>query len=262
MKTFWALYVKEWKDSRYVFGAVCVFLVALAIYGGYGTELHTRRLLSVGEKMSRALPFVLGVACCLFAPPFLLARSISLEWKSETHYLWFSLPIQRWFSLLGKFSVALSQSLVLILLTGLLVVTTISFLSEHPMGWIRFLDFLREGGIGGVMDICMIFVLPVLLYVILSLAFVIAMEGVKFLAHRYRGLMALGFFGTMVYLYARFWGTAMDALNFLGRYKPDTFWQSGSMSHGVELALYVYPFGVTVLLMAFGLWLFEKRVQI
>ena len=111
-------------------------------------------------------------------------------------------------------------------------------------------------------DVAIVFGLPVVIPLLFTLALVTAMEGVKFTVHRRRGLASLLFFGGVIYLFGRFFKDAVDALGFLGRYKPMTFWQSGSMSEGMDLGMIVYTFSVSVILVLVGLWLFEKRVEI
>ena len=113
-----------------------------------------------------------------------------------------------------------------------------------------------------VIDLCVVFVVPFLLYMMLLLALVTAMEGLKFSVRRFQGLAALTFFGGMIYLYARSYTTAVDSLSFLGRYNTVVFLGEGSMKVVMQLSHLAYPFlAFTVLLFA-GLWLFEKRVEI
>ena len=93
MKTWVALYVKEWKDSRDLLVFLVIALFALEIFGWYHFDPDLARS---GRGRWRFLPFIFGFVTCLVAPPFLLARSFSSEWRSETHYQWFSLPVNRW----------------------------------------------------------------------------------------------------------------------------------------------------------------------
>lgn len=262
MKTFWALYKKEWKDSLQLLGFLVVGIISLEVYGWY----HFDPAL-IGQKESAwyQIPFVLAMAVGFFAPAFLLARSFSSEWKAETHYQWFSLPVNRWVTVMSKFAVAFSQGIVLLLFSSGGVFEASSkdggfTLWQVYFGKIADLQLYQSGLF--MIDTFVVFSLPIFLGLGLILALVTAMEGVKFTVHRYRGLMALVFFGSSVYLFGRFFNSAVQFLDFMGSYKPFMFLPGKGMGHGVEWASYAYPLLAIVLLMGIGLWLFEKRVEI
>lgn len=263
MKTLWTLYVKEWKDSRYVFGVVGIGLLALMFYGAYVYDHHVEGAM---KPIRNFLPFALVVAGSFFAPAFLLARSFSSEWKSETHYQWFSLPVKKWVSVLGKVATAFSQGVIFLVMTLTFLLCFERYRVDHPKSVERFFTSLSELSGSQIMvvvyDMTIVFLVPVIIYLMLTLALVVAMEGVKFALHRYRGIAALVFLGGSVYLYGRFYQLAHDNLRILGRFKPTSFWQEGSMVGGMELAVYVYPLLALVALMGLGLFLFEKRVEI
>ncbi len=262
MKTFWALYKKEWKDSRQLLGFLVIGIMALEFYGLY----HFDPAL-IGQKESAwyQIPFVLAVAVGFFAPAFLMARSFSSEWKAETHYQWFSLPVNRWVTVMSKFAVAFSQGIVLLLFSSGGVFEASSKDGGFTLWHVYFEKLedlqLYQSGLF-MIDTFVVFSLPIFLGLGLILALVTAMEGVKFTVHRYRGLMALVFFGSSIFLFGRFFESSIKFLSFLGRYKPMSFWQSGPLSPGLDLAICAYPMLVIVLLMGIGLWLFEKRVEI
>lgn len=265
MNTFWALYVKEWKDSRYLFGVLGVGLIALELYGWLAFD-PTLRGGAGKEVILNWLPFVLGIAASFFAPSFLLARSFSAEWKSETHYQWFALPVKRWITVLCKFAVAAVQGIILLIFTVGNFLTVSAMHSEGDKALEKFLNrftLLSWGEVTYLMiDLFVVFVLPVLVYLTLSLAVVMAMEGVKFTLHRYQGVVALVFFGGVIYLFGRFFKDALQMLGFLGNYRAMTIWQDGNMSSAIEWAMLVYPLTVAAILVFLGLWLFEKRVEI
>jgi len=262
MRTFWALYKKEWKDSQQLLGFLVVGITALELYGWYHFD---PALIERKESAWYQIPFVIAMAVGFFAPAFLLARSFSFEWKSETHYQWFSLPVNRWITVMSKFAVALSQGIVLLLFSsggvfqasskdGGFTIWQVFFEKTEDLQLYQFSLFM--------IDIFVMFSLPVLLGLVLTLALVTAMEGVKFTVHRYRGLVALVFFGSSVYLFGRFFNSAVQILDFMGSYKPLLFLPGKGMGHSVEWASYAYPLLAIVLLMGMGLWLFEKRVDI
>lgn len=264
MKMFWALYVKEWKDSRYLFGVVGIGLVALEVYGWYAFDPD---FLGGAKKEAffNHTPFFLATAASFLAPAFMLARAFSSEWKTETHYQWFSLPVHRWVSVVCKLAVAFCQG-ILFMVFAIANMLALDFMYSDRsfvsglFSNIGKTTFVEKTVLG--IDIFVVFVIPVLLYFLLCLSLVTALEGVKFAFHKYQGLIALVFFGLMVYIYARFYKTAMYVFDFLGSYKPWSFWDSGSMKGGMEIGIYAYPVLMITLLMALGLWLFHKRVEI
>ena len=259
MKNWVALYVKEWKDSAYMLAFLVIALVALQIYGWY---LFDPELAGASGGGWVVLPFVLGFVACVIVPPFLLARSFSSEFKSETHYLWFSLPVNRWVTVICKYAVALINGFILWMIAAgsmvLLLMKEGKLTKLNPE-----LSTASFGQISGfLIDLCVVFVVPFLLYMMLLLALVTAMEGLKFSVRRFQGLAALTFFGGMIYLYARSYTTAVDSLSFLGRYNTVGFGAEGSMKGVMQLSHLAYPFLASTVLLFAGLWLFEKRVEI
>ncbi len=266
MKTWVALYVKEWKDSRYLLAFLVIALVALEIFGWYHFDPDLARTREGGWLF---LPFIFGIMTCFVAPPFLLARSFSSEWRSETHYQWFSLPVKRRATVLCKYAVALSNGLILsVIACGSAIMLLISFLKTKGK-WAEFAEFMAElpsitfgDGCNLFIDLFVVFFLPFLFYLLFLLAIVTAMEGLKFSVHRFQGLAALVLFGGTIYLYARCYKMIVGWLSFLGRYDTVWFWTEGSMKNVMDLAQLAYPFLAATVLLTVGLWLFEKRVEI
>ena len=264
MKTWIALFVKEWKDSRYLLAFLVITLVALQIYGWYLCEAESAQ---VKGNSWRVLPFAFGFLMCIVASPFLLARSLSSEFRSETHYQWFSLPVKRYVSVLCKYAVALSNGCILWIIALANVVLLLIFRGFGEANRTQFRDALSAATYGEIfrflVDFWLCSILPGLLYMMLLLAVVTVMEGVKFSVRRFQGSAALLFFGGTVYLYARFYRMVTDALDFLGPFElRRTFWTGGSMQGFPEWSHLAYPFLVFTLLIIIGLWLFEKRVEI
>lgn len=263
MKTLWTLYVKEWKDSRYVFGVVGICLLVLMVYGAYAYDRDIEGWMKPARNF---LPFALVIAGSFFAPAFLLARSFSSEWKSDTHYQWFSLPVKKWISVFGKVATAFSQGVIFLVVSFTFLLCFELYRVDHSKSVDRILERFSDLTVGQIMwyatDVAIVTVLPIVIYLMLTLALVVAMEGVKFVLHRHRGIAALVFFAGSIYLYGRFFRVAYDHLRILGRFNPVSFWEEGSLVGGMELAIYVYPLLALVALMGLGLLLFEKRVEI
>lgn len=251
MNIWWALYVKEWKDTRYVFAFLMLAVVGLE---GYGWLYFEPDFAKVGPRAILSyVPFILGGAACFIAPPFLLARSFSSEWKSDTHYQMFSLPVDKFVPSLAKYLVALSNGLLLFL-----VAATFMFVVGMEHG-------VKEGAPRVAYDdVWFVMTLGFLVYLVLILGFVTAMEGVKFAVKRLRRLAAVGFWLVSMFLYFWFYGQAVNVLGFLGVLE---IWSvmDGQMVMAVgnvAWASFVYPAFVGLLLLGMGLVLFEKHVEI
>ena len=248
MAIWWTLYVKEWKDARFVFAFL---MIAIALLEGYGWFYFKPNFIKWGPLSF--IPFVLGGAACLIAPPFLLARSFSSEWKSDTHYQWFSLPVSKFVPALAKYAVVVSIGLLMFLLAaGFMFATGIQQNSNPNMPRVAY-D-----------DIALLVFMGFVSYLILILGFVTGMEGVKFAVKRFQRLTAVGFWILAMYVYFKLHGSVVDALGFLGTFEIGSVMNNQAMMtvHELTWASFVYPAGVGFVLLALGLALFEKHVEI
>jgi hypothetical protein len=247
----WALYSKEWKEGRHVFAFL---MVAIALLGAYGWTYFEPDILKVGPRaLLSYIPFLLGGAACFIAPPFLLARSFSTEWKSDTHYLMFSLPIWKCVPSLAKYLVALSNGLIMFGLMGSFV---FAVMITHWGGE----DTVRPA----YDDLVWIAGLGFLAYLILMLGFVTAMEGVKSSVKRFQRLASIGFAVMVLFFYLWFYGQIVVPLSILGGIQLETV-KAGQVVMVVwefSLASFAYPALVGILLLILGLALFEKNVEI
>ncbi|MBT3605028.1 MAG: hypothetical protein HOE48_15320 [Candidatus Latescibacteria bacterium] len=251
MNTLWALYVKEWKDARYVFAFLMLAIVGLE---GYGWLYFEPDFAKVGlSAILSYVPFILGGAACFIAPPFLLARAFSSEWKSDTHYQLFSLPVAKFVPSLAKYLVALSNGLLMFFVAAAIM---FSVGVEHGV---------KDGAPRVAYDdVWYVLVLGFTVYLILILGFVTAMEGVKFAVKRLRRLAAVGFWLVSMFAYFWFYGAVVNSLGFLGAVQ---IWSvmDGQMVMAVgniAWASFLYPAIAGVLLLGVGLALFEKHVEI
>jgi hypothetical protein len=251
MKTLWTLYVKEWKDTRNGFAFL---MIALALVGIYGSVYFEPDILSVGPRAILSyIPFVLGVASCFMAPPVLLARSFSSEWKSDTHYQLFSLPIPKFLPALAKYCTVVSQGFLMFLLMG---------------GFVFGVGVTHWGSDDtprlAYDDVITMMVFGFLAYLIMMLGFVTAMEGVKFTVKRFQRLVSVAFFFVALYFYVWFYWQIVGILDFFGTFQIDTVMngQDVMVVGEIALAIFFYPALVGVLFLVFGLALFEKYVEI
>jgi hypothetical protein len=251
MNAFWALYVKEWKDARYVFAFLMIAIGALGIYGWVYFEpdfsdVGPRAILSF-------IPFFLGGVACFVAPPFLLARSFSSEWKSDTHYQIFALPVPKFVPAFAKYLVALSNGLLMFLVAGGIM---------FGVG----IEYGVKEGVPRVAydDVLFLMILGFAVYLVLILGFVTAMEGVKFTVKRFQRLAAVGFWLVSMYFYVWFHGLAVGNLSFLGKFQIDSVMDGQVMMavSSVAWAGFAYPVLVGLVLLVLGLGLFEKYVEI
>ena len=251
MNIWWALYIKEWKDARYVFAFL---MLAIAGLEGYGWFYFEPDFAKVGPRAILSyVPFILGGAACFIAPPFLLARSFSSEWKSDTHYQMFSLPVSKYVPSLAKYLVALSNGLLMFLVAaGIMFAVGVEYGSKAGVPRVAYDDVL------------FLMILGFTVYLVLILGFVTAMEGVKFTVKRFRRLAAVGFWLGSMFLYFWFYRQVVNVLGFLGDFE---IWSvlDGQMVMAVSevaWASFVYPALFGVLMLGVGLALFEKHVEI
>ncbi len=222
MKQFFALYVKELKANKTLFLFLLLLIVGINIYGFMDNDLDF--------PLSFLAAFILVLSL-----PFLLAHAFNTEWKSETHYQMFALPIPQYTMILAKIAAVASKGIV----GGIIVISCLYlWLMGTAAGDIRLSFFGREmKGVPTFSNFTFWGGMTLMTYMIFILGVVTGMEGVKFAVKRYRGLTAVAFFILAVFMY--------------GRLLPQDDW---------------YPFVYTILMgvifMIIGLVVYEKRAEI
>ena len=246
MKQFFALYVKELKANKAIFFFLLVLIVGMNAYGLI--SLENFRLLKMETGFGRTLEILnvpwSGLAAFIFflSLPFLLAHAFNAEWKSETHYLMFALPVSQYSAILAKVAAVASMGFV----GGVIVIVGLSLWMVRK-GILPFMSF----------DFALVTGLILVTYMVFILGLVVGMEGVKFSVKRYRGLTAVAFFSVSVFLYGYFYPHGERAFEFFGQISI-----SLSDEFSTDLAPFVYTFLVGIIFLVIGCVTYEKRAEI
>lgn len=257
MKPWIALYVKDLKEYRFLSLFLVVAIVALNAYVHWEVDLS---LLKVGGdnivKIRTALP-ALPLLLSVFVLPFMLAHSFSSEWKANTHYLMFSLPVRKFQISFCKYLAVLSIGLVLF---------AVSAAGVHLM-FFRVSNYLLIGTPNApnvAMGNLWLFALQMYLSVALLLMGIVSgMEGLKFTFKRFRGGVTVGVFALSCYLYGRLVKPAVKALDSLEGYKFLIASGEGVAKYAeMPLPWIAYTVGFGLICWIIGLILFEKYVEI
>ncbi len=253
MKPFFALYVKELKAHKILFLFVLLLIVGLNIYGLIQIENVSQEHIALNKFPMAIIWTILSAFSLALSLPFLLAHAFNAEWKSETHYQVFALPVSQYTVNLAKIAVVASMGFVgggIVVGTFYLAMIQIANLLSGP----KIVPFEGKEVIS-FFDFGFLFGLILVAYMVFSLGLVTGMEGVKFAVKRYRGLTAVVFFLIAVFLYIRFFQQGKVALDFLGHI-------SVTLSGQIELAPFVYTILMGITFMIIGLVMYEKRAEI
>lgn len=237
MKPFFALYVKELKANKTLFLFLLLLIVGMSAYGviGAGDDLD----FEIGKNfIDIDLPWLIIAAFILvFSMPFLLAHTFNTEWKSETHYQMFALPVSQYTIILAKIAAVASKGIV----GGIIVIGCVSLWLVH--GVLPYFAFLAA--------------LVLVTYMVFILGVVTGMEGMKFSVKRYRGLNAVGFFIIAVFLYGWLFSEGTEFFEFSGEISMSPY-----AEFTIDLAPFVYTILMGVIFMIIGLVMYEKRAEI
>ena len=250
MKPFFALYVKEIKANKTLFLFLLLLITGLNAYG----LIHIENLELRTKTILNALWSVLAVFTLVLSLPFLLAHAFNTEWKSETHYQMFALPVPQYIVNLAKVAAVASKGIV-----GSAIVTIGLSLWAARGAALMNVHMLRVGEteVTAFFDFAFLVGLTLVTYMIFILGLVTGMEGVKFAVKRYRGLTAVVFFVIAVFVYGQLFQQGAKALDFFGQISmtpPSEF--------TIELAPFVYTILMGVIFMIIGLVVYEKRAEI
>jgi len=257
MRLWVALYLKELRDYKSLTLFLLAAVVALNVYAQWDVDLSLMD--AEHGKMGKfvaSLP-LLPLLLSVFVLPFALAHSFSSEWKSNTHYLMFSLPVR-------KFQVGLCKYLAVLSIGVALFV--VSATGVHLMG-LRVANHIPLGT-EQAPDIAVgnLWLYAAHLYfavALLLMGIVGGMEGLKFTVKRFRGGVTMGFFILSCYVYGRLVKPAIEALDFLGGHKLLMVSGPGIAEYGeLPLPWVAYTVAAGLLCWVIGLVLFEKYAEI
>ena len=256
MKQFFALYVKELKANKTLFLFLLLLIVGINVYGLIEIENFT--FLEIEKETGRTIqvlhmPWSM-LAALIFALslPFFFAHAFNAEWKSETHYQMFALPVSQYTVILAKIAAVASKGIVggIIVTIGLYLWVVREASSDTAMMSVGIEVGRYAFGLFCVAGLVLV------TYMIFIFGIVTGMEGVKFSVKRYRGLTAVAFFIFAVFVYGKLYRQGEQALDFLGEISlldplPP-----------IELAPFVYTILMGVIFMIIGLVMYEKRAEI
>lgn len=251
MKQFFALYVKELKANRALFLFLLLLIVGMNVYGLIEIENISQQIAS-GEFLKLSIVILLPPFTLVLSLPFLLAHAFNTEWRSETHYQMFALPVPQYTMILTKIAAVASKGIV----GGGIVIGGLYFWVLADLPDVQVIAF-DNTEVTVFLDFVFITGLALVTYMVFILGLVTGMEGVKFSVKRYRGLTAVVFFAIAVYLFFRFFQQMTMALDFLGQISI-----TPTPSGQIELAPFVYTILMGVIFMIIGLVVYEKRAEI
>ena len=258
MKPFFALYVKELKANKTLFLFLLLLIVGINVYGLI--QVENFKFLEIKKETGGHIQILnipwsgLAALIFVFSLPFLLAHAFNTEWKSETHYQMFGLPVTQYKVILSKIAAVASKGIV----GGIIVTIGLSLWAAREAA-LPNVKIMSKGGteVTAFFDFVFVVGLVLVTYMIFILGVVTGMEGVKFAVKRYRGLVAIAFFVLSTFLFVRLFQQGARTLDFVGQI---------SMSPPAEIAIdlggFVYTILMGVIFMIIGLVVYEKRAEI
>ena len=204
MKPFFALSVKELKANKILFLFLLLLIAGMNAYGLMKVANVSQDQLVAQEQMGTIIKFLITVTLpisltktiLVLSLPFLLVYTFSSEWRSETHYQMFALPLSQYTVILAKIAAVASIGFVgggivigsvylsVAHIADLLVEAESKFIYRVIFGVERMLFF----------DFVLVASVKLATYMIFIFGIVTGMEGVKFSVKRYRRLAAVASF--------------------------------------------------------------------
>ncbi len=266
MKPFFALYVKELKAHKILFLFLLFLIVGMNIYGLMKVANVSQEQLVSQKQIGTIIKFLIPVmlpinlakSILFLSLPFLLAHTFNSEWRSETHYQMFTLPISRYKVILAKIAAAASVGFV----GGEIVIGSV-YLSMAKIA-----DLVLEAGGGSIFivigelmpffDFVLIASLLLVAYMIFIFGIVTGMEGVKYSVKRYRRLAAVASF--VVFLFFSFF-TLQGLSVFASLMLPFAY---GKSLIFIETSVMPYLSIILtgIIFMIIGFVMYEKRAEI
>lgn len=267
MKPFFALYVKELKANKILFLFLLLLVVGMNVYGLMKVANISQEQLVAQEQLGMIIKFLITVTLpinlaktiLVLSLPFLLAHTFNSEWRSETHYQMFALPVSQYTVILAKVAAVASIGFV----GGGIVIGCVYLSMAKVADWLVDVGSVFRGNVIPFFDFVLIASLILVTYMILIFGIVIGMEGVKFSVKRYRRLTAVASF--FVFFLVGFF-TLQGLRVFTSFLMPMLpYPHTGSfisMYIGTGIDPYLYTTLTGIIFMIIGLVMYEKRAEI
>lgn len=240
MKPLTALLTKELKGLRTIFLFLVLITIAIDLYSFLtGSQTNGKPALSI-------LPF--GIL--IFLLPAVLFYSFNSEWRNNTVYFLFSLPVERyWIPVLKTVAILLLSIVLFVISAGGIYANYLRYLSDNLS--VSITDFWAF--------LAIIYFTPQ----ILLLATVSLSESVKFSFHRVRGLIATLAFILTIYIFLKLEGFGQQIFGFLPAYHITVVSEqiNGSVPM-IPLSDIVYPLVFSVIIFLLSCFIFEKKVEV
>ena len=265
MKPFFALYVKELKANKILFLFLLLLIVGMNVYGLIKVANVSQEQLIAQEQLGMILKFGLFVmlpinlakSILVLSLPFLLAHTFNSEWRSETHYQMFTLPISRYKVILAKVAAVASVGFV----GGGIVIGSVYLSMAKVADWLVDVGSVFEVERMPFFDFVLITSLMLVTYMIFIFGIVMGMEGVKFSVKRYRRLAAVASFVVLLF-YSFFTLQGLSVLSFLMPTMLPISHNIGFISMETNVMPYFSIILTGIIFMIIGLVMYEKRAEI
>ena len=237
------MYLKELQENKNTF---VLLLVAALCLGGYALSKE-------GEVLVLVSGLTLLPYGAVLVMPFILAHSFAGESKAQTSYQLLALPVPRWQIGLSKIAAVWTAS------TGVFALATgafhLIFLQVAELG-------LLHGAHMNGADIWILGGLGFHVFLLLFMGIACVMEGVKQAVRRHRSLVSLGVFIGCFWLYAQLSGPVLDGLGGMGTYPIEIQMLQGPEEVEVNIGWLLYTGFFGLLLLATGLGLYDRFVEV
>ncbi len=263
MKPFLALYMKELKANKTLFLFLLLLIAGINAYGVMQMANVSQEQLVAQERMILKfllfvmLPINLAKSILVLSLPFLLAHTFNSEWRSETHYQMFALPVSQYTVILAKVAAVASVGFV----GGGIVIGCVYLSMAKVADWLVDVGSVFRGEVMPFFDFVHIASLMLVTYMIFIFGIVMGVEGVKFSVKRYRRLAAVASF--VVFLFYSFFtlqGLSVFA-SFLVPMLPVSH-NIGFISMETNVMPYFSIILTGIIFMIIGLVMYEKRAEI
>ena len=249
MKPLLTLYLKELRDNRIPTAVLLVVGACMQTYA-YVKLPHFPGVNGFWLAIPAGLPLIISG----LAVAFLLLHALNAEWRGNTHHLLLSLPVPKWWIVLIKCAATIT-------LSGIL------FAASCAGAYALYLSIVtrpeNNGNLIGFVDFWMIafgwfFALALPLSGLIT-----ATWGLSHSVKRRRGYVAAASMVVAAYCLAKITGPGIRAFQFLGQFRYESVKPDGRVFvHAMELAWWAFPALLGVFLLAFGLYLFHRFVEI